>query len=143
MINILKFQRQLLLNQEIAYVGRGTTLDDLGLGNPFSHKRDRAKWTVCSLEESISEYRKWLYRLLKAYLSRQTKSLLENWEIAYLKQVLKLAKQIKSGEISSLMCWCINFPNYSPDRSKDYKCHAQVLYAAILWLETQSREPKS
>ena len=116
---------------------------ELGLGNPYSHKPSKStRWVVTSLEESISQYRKWLYKLLQAYLNRQTKQL-EDWEILYLKKVLKLAKQIKSGEINGLMCWCLDFPDYNPGSAKEYNCHAQVLYAAILWLEGQTRKPKS
>ena len=141
MINIHKFDNRLLTNKKIAYVGRRKSLNELGLGNPFSHKPGTARWSVSSLEETILMYRKWLYKLLKAYLNRQTKSL-PDWEKEYLKRVLKLGKQIKSGEITWLMCWCQDFPGYSPDESKEYKCHAQVLYAAILWLQEQARNPK-
>ncbi len=138
-MNIYKFNQQLLNKGKIEYVGRGKSLAELGLGNPFSHKPTKvAVWTVDTLEESISEYRKWLFKLLKAALAKDTKEL-ETWEQQYLKKVLKLAKDIKQGNIEGLMCWCINLANYEPDSKVSIKCHAQVLYKGIIWLLKQLR----
>ena len=138
MIDIYKFNQQLLNNNNrIRYVGRGKSLAELGLGNPFSHKRTKvAVWTVDTLEDSISEYRKWLYKLLKAAIAKNTKNL-ESWERQYLKKVLALAKDVKQGNVEGLMCWCINFSNYEPDSKVAIKCHAQALYKAIIWLLDQ------
>lgn len=144
MIDIYKFNQQILLNNnKIQYVGRGKSLAELGLGNPFSHKQTKvAVWLVGSLEESISEYRKWLFKLLKAALVKDTKGL-EIWERQYLKKVLALAKDVKQGNIEGLMCWCINFPNYQADSKVAPKCHAQILYKAIIWLLDQLEQQRS
>lgn len=143
MINIYKFNQRLLNNDKIKYVGRGESLDELGLGNPFSHKPTKvAKWTVSTLEESISEYRKWLWKLLKAALAKNTQGL-EPWEREYLKKVLALTKDIKKGKVDGLMCWCINFPNYQANNPIAPKCHAQILYKAIIWLLDQLEQRRN
>ncbi|MGB3204210.1 MAG: DUF4326 domain-containing protein [Crinalium sp.] len=144
MIDIYKFNQQLLNNNnQIKYVGRGKSLAELGLGNPFSHKETKvAVWLVDSLEDCISEYRKWLYKLLKAALAKDTERL-ELWEKQYLKKVVALAKEIRKGDVEGLMCWCINFPNYQADSKVAPKCHAQILYKGIVWLLNQLEQRRS
>jgi hypothetical protein len=142
-MNIYKFNQQLLNKGRIEYVGRGKSLAELGLGNPFSHKETKvAKWVVGSLEESISEYRKWIYKLVKAAIAKNTEGL-EAWEKQYLKKVLALAKNIKQERIEGLMCWCINIQDYQASSKATPKCHAQILYKAIIWLLNQLEQRRN
>jgi hypothetical protein len=139
MINIHKYDKTLLSQPSILYVGRGKTVEELGLGNPYSHKPTQsARFRVETLSESISSYRKWLFKLIKLYWWRETKSF-EAWERDYLKQVLKLSQNVASGKVTGLMCWCINQPNYQPNKSRHYTCHAQLLYAGVLCLERRKK----
>ena len=68
-IDILKYNRQLLSKPDIVFCGRkSNNPEQIGLGNPFSHKSNsNAIFKVNSLEESLTSYRKWLWKLLKAY----------------------------------------------------------------------------
>lgn len=138
MVNIRKYNPKLLDKPGVLYCGRGRTVEDLGLGNPFSHKPGTAKFQVKTLQESINYYRRWLHKLLKAYFKQQTCTL-EAWEKAYLKRVLQLANDIESGIVTELMCFCIELENYEPDSSKQYQCHAQVLYALVLKIKQKRR----
>jgi hypothetical protein len=106
---------------------------------------------VQNLEESLSGYRYWLFRLLderrcslhsaatttmKAHKQQHLEAR-EPWERDYLEKTLELARIIARGEVSGLVCWCINTNNYVPDKSKTKQCHTQILYAACLWLIEQ------
>ena len=134
MVNIRKYNPKLLDKPGFLYCGRGRTVEDLGLGNPFSHKLGTAKFKVKTLQESINYYRRWLHKRLQAYWKQQT-SKLEAWEKAYLKRVLQLTNDIESGLVTDLMCFCIELENYQPDGSKQYKCHTQILYEGVLEIQ--------
>ena len=106
----------------------------IGLGNPFSWKPTKlAKFKVQNLEESLSGYRHWLFNLLMAHKKQQLEGL-ESWELDYLEKTLELARSITKGEVSGLVCWCLNFKNYVPVKTQKKQCHTQILYAACLWL---------
>lgn len=121
---------------------RGKTVEELGLGNPYSHKSSRvARFKVATLFDSINCYRKWLFGLLKAHLQNRVAEL-DAWERQYLKEVLATRQKIAARQVRGLMCWCVECPNYKPDGSKAYECHAQVLYAAILWLNSQTPQTR-
>ncbi|MBD2185810.1 hypothetical protein H6S82_05110 [Planktothrix sp. FACHB-1355] len=113
------------------YCGRGRSIEDLGLGNPFSHKPGTARFRVKTLAESLDCYQAWLGKLLKAYQKQQTCKL-EDWERAYLRRVIKLAKDIEDDVVTDLMCFCIDQENYQTDNSKPDKCHTQILYEIAL-----------
>ena len=68
-IDILKYNHQLLNQPDLVFCGRKSGHPELiGLGNPFSHQpNSNAVFIVNSLEESLTSYRSWLWKLLKAY----------------------------------------------------------------------------
>lgn len=134
MINIRKYNSKLLNKPGVLYCGRGRTTEDIGFGNPFSHKPGTARFQVKTLAESIGCYEAWLYKLLKAYQQQQTRKL-ESWERAYLRRVIKLAKDIENGIVTDLICFCIDLINYQPNSSNEYKCHTQILYKVVLQIQ--------
>ncbi|MFB2920626.1 hypothetical protein [Aerosakkonema funiforme] len=134
MINIRRYNSKLLNKPGVLYCGRGRTIEDLGLGNPFSHKPGTARFRVKTLAESIDCYQAWLGKLLKAHQKQQTRKL-EGWERAYLRRVIKLAKDIDDGVLTDLMCFCVDLENYQPDDSKPYKCHTEILYEVALEIQ--------
>ncbi len=139
-MNILKYRDGFVGQPGLVYCGRpkrktwscGQLL--IGLGNPFSWKQTKlAKFKVRNLEESLSGYRHWLFKLLSAY-KEQCLDRLAPWERDYLEKILELAWAIKRGEVSGLVCWCIDVKNYVPLKTEKKHCHTQFLYAACLWL---------
>ena len=138
-IDILKYDRALLKQPDIVFCGRKSgNLERIGLGNPFSHKpKSNAVFIVDSLEESLTSYRSWLWKIIKAY--REDKiATLELWEMVYLNRVLHLAKLIEENKISGLMCFCTNINNYKYSKKKEIKCHTKILYGACIWLNNNS-----
>lgn len=157
-MDILKYRDGLVGQPGLVYCGRPKTNTMycgqllIGLGNPFSWKQTKlAKFKVQNLEESLSGYRHWLFRLLderrcslrsdatttmKAHKQQHLKSI-EPWERDYEEKTLELARRIARGEVSGLVCWCISINNYVPDKSKAKQCHTQILYGACLWLIEQ------
>ena len=134
-IDILKYNRQLLTRPDIVFCGRKSNKPELiGLGNPFSHKpNSNAVFIVNSLEESLTSYRSWLWKILKA--CREDKiATLELWEMVYLNRVLHLARLIGENKVSGLMCFCTKINNYKYSKKKEIKCHTQILYGACIWL---------
>jgi hypothetical protein len=130
MINIRKYNPALLNQPGVLYCGRKP--HQIGLGNPFSHQLNhQAKFQVKTLEESLNQYQKWLGKLVKSYRQKQTKTL-SKWEQQYLKRVLKLAKDIKDGQVTDLICFCLEYPNYRYRRKETIKCHTQILYRFCL-----------
>ncbi|MGK7872524.1 MAG: hypothetical protein AB4426_04200 [Xenococcaceae cyanobacterium] len=126
-INIRKYNPSLLNQPGVLYCGRGRRGKRLGLGNPFSHKpNNNAPFQVRTLQESIECYQRWLDKLITAYCQGKPHPL-EAWEKAYLKRVVKLAKEINSGVVTDLMCFCVEIPNYQPNKSHKYQCHTQIL----------------
>ncbi len=142
-MDILKYRNELVGKPGLVYCGRPKT-DSwyrgqllIGLGNPFSWKPTRlAKFKVKNLEESLSGYRHWLFKLLSAH-KEQCREDLEPWEIEYLHKTLELAQVVKRNEVYGLVCWCINIKNYVPVKSEKKQCHTQILYAACLWIIEQ------
>ncbi|MFB2836598.1 hypothetical protein [Floridanema evergladense] len=134
MINIRKYNSKLLNNPGVLYCGRGRTIEDIGFGNPFSQKPGTARFQVKTLAESLGCYEAWLYKLLKAYQQQQTRKL-ERWEKAYLKRVIKLAKDIENGIVTDLICFCIDLEDYQPNDSNEYNCHTQLLYKVVLEIQ--------
>lgn len=134
MINIRKYNSKLLNKSGTLYCGRGRTTEDIGFGNPFSHKPGTARFRVKTLAESIDFYQSWLYKLLKAYQLQQTRKL-ESWERAYLRRVIKLAKHIENGIVTDLICFCIDLEKYQLNDSNAYKCHTQILYKVVLEIQ--------
>lgn len=108
MINIRKYNSKLLNKPGVLYCGRGRTIEDLGLGNPFSYKSGTARFRVKTLAESIECYQLWLHKLLKAYQKRQTHKL-EDWERAYLQRVIKLAKDVEDDVVTDLMFFVLTW----------------------------------
>ena len=134
MINIRKYNPNLLNQPGVLYCGRVSPNDptQIGLGNPFSHKKNsNAPFQVASLQQSIESYKKWLEKLIKAHCNNQTQSL-KSWEKLYLQRVLELAKNIEQGRVTDLMCFCVEFPNYLHKKKARYVCHTQMLYAFCL-----------
>lgn len=136
MVNIRKFNPQLLNQPGVLYCGRGKSPEQPGLGNPFSHHKSSkgALYEVQTLSESIEMYLLWLIELLKAN-QQQKLSNLEHWERRYLKRLKKLASDIKSRKVTDLVCFCIEQENYQtrqPGLLKNYRCHVQILLDAIL-----------
>lgn len=138
-MDILKYKDGLIGQPGLVYCGRPKTNNWshgqllIGLGNPFSWKQTKlAKFKVKNLEESLSGYRRWLFKLLLAHKEQRLKGL-EPWEVDYLEKTLELARSINKGEVSGLICWCVNVKDYVPEKDKE-KCHTQILYAACLWL---------
>jgi hypothetical protein len=75
-INIIRYNPNLLKQRGIVYCGRKSSEElKIGLGNPFSHKNiSNAIYKVSNLEIALREYRKWLWKLLKAYRVRSQES---------------------------------------------------------------------
>ena len=138
-IDILRYNRQLLSKPNIVFCGRkSNNPEHIGLGNPFSHKSNsNAIFKVNSLEESLTSYRKWLWKLLKAYRADKI-STLELWEMVYLNRIWHLAKLIEENKVSGLMCFYVKINNYKYSKSKEIKCHTQILYCACLWINNNS-----
>lgn len=134
MINIRKFDPKLLNQPGVVYCGRNRTkrLIDIGLGNPFSHKKhSNAPYQTSTLEQSISSYKRWLNKLVRAHLNQQTE-FLEEWEQRYLQRVLKLAEDIQAGQVTDLMCFCVETVNYRYRKADKIQCHTQILYGFCL-----------
>lgn len=143
-MDILKYRDGLVGQPGLVYCGRlktntwycGQLL--IGLGNPFSWKQTKlAKFKVQNLEESLSGYHRWLFKLLLAHKEQHLDSLYF-WEIDYLEKTLELAMAMKRGEVYGLVCWCVNTKNYVPIKGERKHCHTQFLYAACLWLLKES-----
>lgn len=83
------------------------------LGNPFVIGRDGDRAMV------IARYRRWLWNELQ-----QGSGLVFD-------ELHRLAELAKSGDLV-LACWC--FPE---------KCHAEILKAAIGWINSQSQQKRS
>ena len=142
-IDILKYDRALLNQPALVFCGRKSGNPELiGLGNPFSHQpNSNAVFIVNSLEESLTSYRSWLWKILKAYREKKIATL-ELWEMVYLNRVLHLAKLIKENKVSGLMCFCTNINNYKYSKKKEIKCHTQILYGACVWLNNSHTSKK-
>ena len=141
MINIRKFDPKLLNQPGVVYCGRNRTkrLLSIGLGNPFSHRKNsNAPYQTRTLEESISSYKRWLYKLIKAHFNQQTEYL-EDWERRYLKRVLKLSQNLKAGQVTDLMCFCVEKFNYRYRKADKIQCHTQILYGFCLAINRYNR----
>lgn len=146
-MDILKFRDAYCGQEGLVYVGRprrekyikGQLL--IGLGNPFSWKKSKyIKGKVNNLEESLSAYRLWLFKILEKYKKGTAKQELETWERDYLRKVLALCQAIAQGKVKGIVCWCIQKEDYRPVKGlKDKKCHAQILYGACLSLIEEKR----
>ncbi|BDA75864.1 hypothetical protein CAL7716_100300 (plasmid) [Calothrix sp. PCC 7716] len=137
-MNIIKYRDGILNSKSTVYCGRpkkqeyrdGELL--IGLGNPFSWKKSKfVKFEVANLEECLVQYRKWLFKIIKAHLTNDI-SKLATWEQDYLEKFLELSQKVKQGKVTNLVCWCVNVKNYNPE-SKNEQCHAQILYKACIW----------
>jgi hypothetical protein len=150
MIDILKFKDGYCGQEGLVYGGRprqeryikGQLL--IGLGNPFSWKKSKfVKGKVNNLEESLSAYRIWLFKLIEKYKKGTAKQELEAWERDYLRKVLALSQAIAQGQVMGIVCWCIQKKDYMPVKGlKDKECHTQILYGACLSLIEEKRVPK-
>lgn len=142
-IDILKYDRALLNQPYLVFCGRKSGNPELiGLGNPFSHQpNSNAVFIVNSLEESLTSYRSWLWKILKAYREKKIATL-ELWEMVYLNRVLHLARLIRENKVSGLICFCINIDNYKYSKKKKIKCHTQILYGACIWLNNSHTSKK-
>ncbi len=138
-IIIRKYNPTLLNTPGVIYCARKS--QDLGLGNPFSHlKNSRAKFQVNTLEESLKEYRRWLWKLIKFFEGGQVQ--LESWEQLYLNRVVNLAKEIREGKVDTLVCFCVNKSNYNYDKYSVKQCHTEILYGACCYLQRKGDEIK-
>lgn len=130
-MDILKVSKYRAKSEFDVYCKRSK--QSLGLGNPFSHKKDsQAKFTVDTLEDSLIEYRKWLTKIVNLY--NRGSFDLEKWETDYAGDVWELAKDIKHYKVNSLVCWCVNILNYVPSSDDLEVCHTQILYKCCLAL---------
>ena len=94
---------------------------DLGLGNPFSHKRTpNCVWQVNSLEECLNGYRLWLGKLIQNQYRQEE---LANWERLYLYRFINFCQNIE--EINTLVCFCINTGHTAQNKTQIY-CHALI-----------------
>ena len=105
---------------------------DLGLGNPFSHKRTRnCVWPVNSLEECLNGYSLWLGKLIQ---NEYTQENLTDWERLYLYRFINFCQNPE--EINTLVCFCTNLSHTAQNRTQIY-CHAQILWNAAIWYKIQ------
>ncbi|MBD2629907.1 hypothetical protein [Trichormus variabilis] len=138
-MNILKFKDGYIGNPRLVYCGRPRKDEYycqqllIGLGNPYSWRNSKkAKFKVKNLAESLSEYRKWLWKLICCYRDRNLDKL-HPWEFRYWQLMKHLAIVIAKGNIDGLVCFCREIHNYLPVKGQE-KCHTQILYSACLYL---------
>lgn len=132
-MDIIKFDRNRKVSKFEVYCGRQK--QNIGLGNPFGFKSDsKAIWQSKDLESCLSDYRKWLSKLMKAYFNLEDFENLEPFEKQYAEDVITLATSIKNGFVSGLVCWCVNIPDYKPTKNDVEKCHTQILLKCCYWL---------
>ncbi|MBD2499865.1 hypothetical protein [Anabaena azotica] len=138
-MNILKFKNGYVGNNRLVYCGRpkkdeyyvGQLL--IGLGNPYSWKRNKkAKFQVKNLDESLTKYRKFTWKLICCYRDRKLDEL-QPWEFRYWQLMNLLAIAIMNNEIDGLVCWCTEIQDYVPIKGQEV-CHTQILYAACLYM---------
>ena len=104
---------------------------DLGLGNPYSYKKSKnCVWQVNNLEECLSCYRQWLWKLIRNEHSQEN---LADWERMYLYRFLHLCSVLDS--VRTLVCFCVN-TNHSTKNTQIF-CHTQVLWNAAVWYVSQ------
>ena len=78
---------------------------DLGLGNPYSYKKSKnCIWRVNNLEECLSCYRQWLWKLIQ---NEHIQENLADWERMYLYRFLHLCSVL--DRVHTLVCFCVNF----------------------------------
>lgn len=100
---------------------------DLGLGNPYSHKRSKnCIWQVNNLEECLSCYRQWLWKLIRNEHSQEN---LADWERMYLYRFLHLCSVLDC--VHTLVCFCMN-TSHSTKNTQIF-CHTQILWNAAVW----------
>ena len=104
---------------------------DLGLGNPYSHKRSKnCIWQVNNLEECLRCYRQWLWKLIQNEHSQEK---LADWERMYLCRFLHLCSVVDN--IHTLVCFCVN-TNHNT-KNTQISCHTQILWNAAVWYVSQ------
>ena len=104
---------------------------DLGLGNPYSHKRSKnCIWQVNNLEECLRCYRQWLWKLIQNEHSQDN---LADWERMYFYRFLHLCSVLDN--IHTLVCFCVN-TNHNT-KNTQISCHTQILWNAAVWYVSQ------
>ena len=101
---------------------------DLGWGNPYAHKStDNCLWQVATLDDCLTNYRLWLWRLIQNANNRDA---LSDWETMYLYRFLHLCNNLETYH--TLVCFCIDRPHRASD-STEIVCHTQILWNAAVW----------
>ena len=143
-VNIIKLNRldrPNIITTGMVYCGRNRSRYtdyfnpmDLGLGNPFSHKKTKnCVWKTNSLEDCLNYYRHWLWRLIQNENSRYY---LTDWEQVYLNRFLDFCQSISLGRVNTLVCFCINTYHNALNKTEIY-CHTQILWNAAIWYNCQ------
>jgi hypothetical protein len=141
LINIVKLNCVSNLNLAttgIVYCGRNSSRSssgfnplDLGLGNPYAYKKSKnCLWQVDNLNECLSCYRQWLWKLIQNEYSQEN---LADWESLYLYRFLHLCRVLDS--VHTLVCFCVNTAHNT--KNTQISCHTQILWNAAVWYVSQ------
>jgi hypothetical protein len=95
------------------YVGRPSVLGNIFSVHSNSKYPDTVK--VKTVEEAVSNYRKWLWEKIKSR------------DVAVLNEISRI-KTAAHEEDVVLLCWCV-------DENRDGACHAYVIKSAIEWID--------
>lgn len=134
-MNIIKLRTSLEMTSNTKYVGRLRNAGHIGLGNPYSSNKDpKAYYWVKTKEEALEKYRQWLDGIINCWKQGDIYVMPFN-ERTYLYQMINLMSDIKNKKVDTLVCHCINIGNYQLAEDDKEKCHAEILYKKILYMQ--------